>query len=354
MPMYRRLSLPATLALAFLVSAGARAHEGHSPADVAKVARDMAETAAGFLAALSDEQRAKALYELKHDERMNWHFIPKSRNGLAIKDMSQTQRPLAQALLASGLSARGFINAVTIATLEDILGDLEKGKGPKRDPEMYFVTVFGKPGPDSTWAWRFEGHHLSLNFTIVDGKIVIGAPAFMGSNPENILEGPRKGMRLLGEAEDAGRKMILALNDEQKKKAVFQATVPKDIFTGASRKVKLDKQSGIPASDMTPAQKELLMALIGEYAGRMRPAVAALEKEKIEKAGLDKIFFGWVGETAPGKPHYYRVHGPTFLIEYDNIQNNANHIHSVWRDLENDFGADLLLKHHQESHSEPK
>ena len=354
MPIYRRLSFFSALVLAFLFSSATPAGETHIPDDVAKVARDMADTAGYFLAALSDEQRAKATYELTNDERLNWHFIPKTRNGLPLKEMTQTQRPLAQALLASGLSARGFINAVTVSTLEEILADMEKGKGPKRDPEMYFVTIFGKPGPESTWAWRFEGHHLSLNFTIVNGTIVSSAPAFMGSNPENILDGPRKGMRLLGEVEDAGRKIILALNDEQKKKAIFQTEVPKDIFTGNARKVQLATQSGIPASEMTPPQKQLLMDLIKEYASRLRPELAAQDLEKIEKAGVDKIYFGWLGEVEMKKPHYYRVHGPTFLIEYDNTQNNANHVHSVWRDLENDFGEDLLRKHYLESHSEQK
>lgn len=345
----RCLSIAALLAL--VLNATARAHEGHI-ADVAKVARDMTDTATNFLAALTEEQRAKATYELKSDERLNWHFIPKTRNGLALKDMTPPQRPLALALLASGMSARGFINAVSIGSLEEILADIEKGKGPKRDPELYFVTVFGKPGPDATWAWRFEGHHLALNFTVIKGKFVTGSPAFMGSNPENILDGPRKGMRTLGEVEDAGRKMILALNDEQKKKAIFQAVVPKDIFTAASRKAALAAPAGIPASEMTAPQKEQLMELIKEYAHRMRPELAAQDVEKIEKAGMDKIYFGWIGETELKKPHYYRVHGPAFLIEYDNIQNGANHVHSVWRDLENDFGEDLLRKHYEEGHSQ--
>lgn len=331
-----------------------RAHEGHNPEDVAKVARDMTETATNFLASLSDEQRAKALYELKSDERLNWHFIPKTRNGLPIKEMTPNQRPLAQALLSSALSVRGFINAVSVSSLEEILADIEKGKGPKRDAELYFVTIFGKPGPDATWAWRFEGHHLALNFTVIKGKFVTDGPAFFGSNPENILEGPRKGMRLLGEVEDAGRKMMLALNDEQKKKATLAAEVPKDIFTAASRKVTLTKLEGVSAAELNAQQKDVLLALIKEYANRMRPELAAQDVDKIEKAGIDKVYFGWIGETELKKPHYYRVHGPTFLIEYDNIQNGANHVHSVWRDLENDFGEDLLKKHYEESHSETK
>jgi len=330
------------------------AHEGHIPEDVAKVARDMTDTATNFLASLSDEQRAKAVYELKNDERLNWHFIPKTRNGLPMKEMTPNQRPLAQSLLVSGLSARGYINAVAVSSLEEILAEAEKGKGPKRDAEMYFLTIFGKPGPDTTWAWRYEGHHVSLNFTVIKGKFVTDGPAFMGSNPENILDGPRKGMRLLGEVEDAGRAMMLSLNDEQKKKATIQTEVPKDIFTAATRKVLLTKMEGIPASELTAPQKETLLALIKEYANRMRPELAAQDLEKIEKAGVDKIYFGWIGETELKKPHYYRVHGPTFLIEYDNIQNNANHVHSVWRDLENDFGEDLLRKHYEESHSETK
>ncbi|HYG76638.1 MAG TPA: DUF3500 domain-containing protein [Planctomycetota bacterium] len=351
MPILRRLPFLAALALALSVTL--RAHEGHD-AEVQKISRDMADAATYFLNALTDEQRAKATYELKNDERLNWHFIPKTRNGVSLKEMTQSQRALAQALLASGLSARGYISAVTISTLEDILHQQEQGKGPKRDSELYFVTVFGKPGPDATWGWRYEGHHLSLNFTIIAGKYVIGAPSFMGSNPENILDGPRKGQRTLGEVEDAGRKLILALTDEQKKKAIFQAECPKDIFTAAARKVSLAGNVGLPVSEMTAPQKEILLALIKEYAGRLRPELAASEIAKIEKAGLDKIYFAWAGETELKKAHYYRVHGPTFLIEYDNIQNGANHVHSVWRDLENDFGEDLLKKHYAESHAGQK
>ena len=346
----RRLTVVTFIAATLLLSVSTRAHEGHNPEAIAKVARDMADGANSFLNALTDEQRAKATYELSNDERLNWHFVPKKRNGLPIKEMAPHQRPLAYALLSSAMSARGFMNAVSIASLEQILADVEKGKGPVRDAELYFVTVFGKPSADGNWAWRYEGHHLALNFTIIKGKFVVAAPAFMGSNPENILDGPRKGMRLLGEVEDAGRKVMLSLNDEQKKKAQIQTEVPKDIFTSASRKVQLTL-AGLPASEMTAPQKELLMALIKEYVNRMRPEIAAEDLAKIEKAGIDKIHFAWVGETELKKAHYYRVHGPTFLIEYDNIQNNNNHVHSVWRDLENDFGEDLLKKHHEESHS---
>jgi len=349
-----RLPLASAWLLALLLSSGARGHEGHSPADVAKVSRDMAETATYFLAALNEAQRAKAVYELKADERLNWHFIPKTRHGLSMKEMTLTQRPLALALLASGLSARGFINAMTISTLEDILAEIEKGKGPARDQELYFVTIFGQPGPENTWAWRFEGHHLALNFTVIKGKYVIGAPAFMGSNPQNVLEGPRKGMRLLGEVEDAGRKVIQALNDEQKKKAIFQSEVPKDIFTAANRKAVIATPAGLPLSEMTAPQKELVMSVIKEYVNRMRPEMAAEDLAKIEKSGVDKILFGWIGTLELRKPHYYRVHGPTFLIEYDNIQNDSNHVHSVWRDLENDFGGDLLAKHYQDNHAGQK
>ena len=350
----RRVCFVAVLGFALLGCGGAHAQDGRKPEDVGRVAKDMADSATYFLAALTDEQRAKATYEMSNDERLNWHFIPKTRNGLSLKEMTQTQRALAQALLASGMGARGFINALTISTLEDILLELEKGKGPTRDGELYFVTIFGKPGPENAWAWRFEGHHLSLNFTIIKGKIVTSAPAFMGSNPENILEGPRKGMRLLGEVEDAGRNVINSLTDDQKKKAIFLTEVPKDIFTGNARKADISKPGGILVSEMTPPQKELVMTLIKEYVNRMRPELAAQDLEKLEKAGVEKISFGWIGELELKKPHYYRVFGPTFLIEYDNIQNNANHVHSVWRDMENDFGGDLLRKHYEETHVAPK
>jgi hypothetical protein len=317
-------------------------------------AGDMARAANHFLDALSAEQRQKATFEFKNDERVNWHFVPRERKGLPLKEMAPEQRALATALLASGLGQRGFVQTITITSLEQILRDVEQGKGPVRDPERYFFTVFGKPGPSETWGWRVEGHHVSLNFTVVNGRAVAGVPAFLGSNPGVVRDGPRKGLRVLGMEEDLGRQLAQSLDADQKKTGVLPGEAPKEIVTGNSRKAMLDNPGGLPVSKMNESQKQVLMSLLDLYANRLRPELAEQDLRRIMDVGIEKVTFAWAGPMEPGQPHYYRIHGPTFLVEYDNTQNNANHIHTVWRDLQNDFGDDALARHYQETPHDSK
>jgi hypothetical protein len=312
-------------------------------------ARDMAAAADNLLASLSSDQKQKAVFEFKNDERLNWHFIPRERKGLPLKEMAPEQRELAHALLGSGLGQRGFIETVSIISLEQILRDIEQGKGPKRDPEMYFFSIFGKPGPKETWGWRVEGHHVSLNFTVLNGRAVAGTPAFLGTNPGVVRDGPRKGLRVLGAEEDLGRLLAQSFTDAQKKAGTIPGEAPKEIITGNSRKAMLENPGGLAAAQMDDRQKHLLMSLLDLYARRLRPELAEQDLREIMEAGVEKVTFGWAGETEPGKPHYYRILGPTFLVEYDNTQNNANHIHTVWRDLKNDFGDDALRRHYDET-----
>lgn len=311
---------------------------------------EMADAANHFLAALKPEQKTKAQLAFTDDERQNWNFVPKDRKGLPLKEMSVTQRNLLNALLLTGLSAKGSAKASTIMSLEEILAELE---GPNRtfprDPELYYLTVFGTPGETNTWAWRFEGHHLSVNFTVVEGHDVFGGPSFLGSNPAEVKQGPRKGLRALAAEEDLGRQLVLALTDEQRKTAIFNEKAPADIITGSQRQAKALDPVGIAYKDLTENQQAMLRALVSEYAGRLRPEMTREDIGRIMKAGLDNVLFAWAGPTEPGKGHYYRVQGKTFLIEYDNTQNNANHVHAVWRDLENDFGGDALRRHYEQT-----
>ncbi len=318
-------------------------------ANASPAAEEMAARANKFIASLDAEQKAKASFEFKGDERGNWHFIPKPRKGLTIKEMTPDQRKLAHALAASGLSEQGYNKATNIMSLEPILRDLEgPARNFPRDPELYHFFVFGKPGPKETWGWRMEGHHVSVNFTIVNGEFVSGTPSFFGTNPAEVRQGPRTGLRVLSGEEDLGRQLVKALNDEQRKAAIIQTTAPKEIFTEAKRKVQPLEIAGIPSAKLTGEQSALLLKLIKEYVFRVRPDLASADLKKIENAGLDKIYFAWAGGVERGEGHYYRVQGPTFLLEYDNTQNNNNHIHAVWRDFEDDFGEDLLAKHYQE------
>ncbi len=306
----------------------------------------MAETAANFLAALTPEQSETTVFAFEEEERHNWHFVPRQRNGIPIRDLTVTQRHLLQALLASGLSHQGLIKAHTIMSLEEILRELESGAA-HRDPELYYLTIFGDPSPEATWGWRLEGHHLSINFTIVDGQHVSATPSFFGANPAEVRTGPRSGLRALAAEEDLGRKLLESLEEEQRDIAVFTTVAPRDIITGADRRVEPLERVGIGASELTGSQQQLLLRLIEEYVRRHRPAFADQDLEKIHQAGFDEIHFGWAGGFERGQGHYYRLQGPTFIMEYDNVQNNANHIHTVWRDFENDFGEDLLRRHYE-------
>jgi hypothetical protein len=334
-----------SLGLLFLgIGAPLRAHEASA---------EMAAAANNYLNALTPEEKAKGVFDFKDAERTNWHFIPRARKGLPIKEMTQEQRLLAHALLASGLSHRGYGKAVSIMSLEAVLAELEKGKGPARDPEMYFFSIFGKPGGNDPWGWRVEGHHLSLNFT-ANGATTDPAmtPSFFGTNPGEVREGPRTGTRILGAEEELGRQLVKSLNEEQRKSAIILPEAPKDIINVPGRND--TKPQGVPQSKMSPEQTALLTKLIHEYLDRHRPDVAGDEWAKIEKSGLGGVYFAWAGGLERGEPHYYRVQGNTFVLEYDNTQNGANHVHSVWREFGNDFGADILKAHYEDAHPPAK
>jgi len=243
--------------------------------------------------------------------------------------------------------------------LETVLGDLEAAqrstaplvpRGPAfaRDPERYFFSIFGTPSTRGSWGWRVEGHHISLHFTVVNGRLVAGAPTFFGANPAEVRVGPKKGLRVLGAEEDAARALLESLDSSQRTMAMINGVAPNDIVTLA--KVKVDPLSpvGIPASALNSNQRALLRKLVGVYTDFMADDIAADRLAKIEQAGWDKVAFAWAGPLQRGEKHYYRVQGPTFLIEYDNTQNDGNHIHSVWRDFNGDFGEDLLREHVRE------
>jgi len=309
----------------------------------------MSDAARAFLNSLTPEQRAKAEFQFDDSERMNWFYTPVPRKGLPIKEMTPSQQKLAFALLSAGLSQRGYIKAVSIMSLEEVLRILEHGTGPVRDPDLYFFSIFGEPSETGTWGYRVEGHHVSQNFTVVKGR-VIGTPSFFGANPAEVREGPRKGLRVLAREEDLARDLLQSLDPSQMNTALVDKTAYKEILTTNSRQAALKGQpSGLPAASMTTAQKQKLQTLLDEYAQNAPEALAQDREEEIKKAG-DRLYFAWAGGVNPGDPHYYRIQAPEFLIEYDDTQDNANHIHSVWRDFNGDFGRDLLKEHYQASH----
>lgn len=315
----------------------------HTPAREAK----MFQVANRFLDSLDEPLKTKATYAFNSDERLSWHYVPIARNGVPMKELSEAQQKAAQDLLRTGLSVRGLEKVTQIRELENVLKEIEKGTGPVRDPDLYFVTIFGQPSEKGSWGWRFEGHHMSLNWTVLNGKVIASSPQFLGTNPGEVRSGPLKGRRVLAKEEDLGYDMIHALTDEQRKVAILSPTAPSEIITASKRQADILEHKGVAYNDMTKEQQGILLTLIREYAIVQNPAIARERLEAVRKAGLDKIVFAWMGGTERGTGNYYRVQGSTFLIEYDNTQNNNNHVHSVWRDFKGDFGVDLLAQHYQ-------
>ena len=309
----------------------------------------MAGAAKTWLEALTPEQRGRAVFAFDSEERQRWHFIPNEmfpRKGVTFKEMSEPQRALAHGLIRTGLSARGYLTATSIMELEKVLQVLEGAQRRfPRDHEAYQIAVFGTPGDKTAWGWRFEGHHLSLRFDVVGGSMTASSPAFFGTNPAEVRQGPQQGLRVLALEEDSARALIDLLDPAQRTVAIVQPDAPTDILTMVTPTVEPIAPAGIKMTALSKPQRDALTRLIDVYVGTMAPDVAAERMARVKKAGIDNISFAWAGSTEKGKKHYYRVQGPTFLIEYDNTQNDGNHIHSVWRDFNGDFGRDLLREH---------
>ena len=318
----------------------------------------MATAATRFLASLTPEQRTQAIFTLEAEERLRWNFIPEEafpRNGLPLREMTEAQQTLAHDLLETALSERGYMTYTGIMQLESILNVLEAGGKFARDPIQYRFSIFGEPSADGTWGWRVEGHHISLHFTIVKGALAADTPTFAGTNPAEVRDevpgAAPKGTRVLGLQEDAGRALVMALDATQRTTATIGANAPNDIVTANRLDIDPLTPAGLSAAAMTPPQRDMLMAVIDSYAGLMAADIAAERMAKIKTAGLEMISFAWAGPVERGERHYYRVQGPTFLIEFDNTQGNGNHVHSVWRDFQGDFGRDLLREHLQTAHA---
>lgn len=341
-----RRSRPLLAAVAVAAVAGVTlvARPAQSPA------AKMAEAASKFLTALPPDLKKKATYPFDSDERTRWNFVPlqdrdkrPTRKGVRFEELTDAQKTDALELLRAGLGIKGFEQATAIMSLETILADLEKNGQNVRNPNWYFVTVFGDPSSTGKWGWRVEGHHLSVNFTLDRGQVESPTPLFFGANPAEIMSGPRKGFRTLPGVDDYAKELIAALDADQQKVARQPKEFPEVV---ANTKAPVGTPVGLPAGKMTAAQKAVLWKLLEEYANRLPPDLAAAELKRVRDAGVDRVHFAYcVEDQKPGKPHTYRVQGPTFVIEFLDIQadsanNPANHIHSVWRRLPADFGLD--------------
>ncbi len=298
-----------------------------------------------FLATLDPERKAKAQLPFNSEERLNWFYIPKERNGLRYKNMLPEQQEAAHQLLQVSLSKSGFRKVEAIRQLELVLKAMENGSAT-RDTELYYFTVFGDPSSKGTWGWRYEGHHVSLHWTSIKGKVVASSPQFLGSNPAEVRSGPQKGVRVLAAEEDLGRSLVKALTAEQRAEAIISETAPADVVTTNVRKAGILEDKGLAYSKLTADQQGLFLSLLKEYCSIQVEEVAKRRLDAVNRAGMDNIKFAWMGGIEKGQPHYYRIQGSTFLVEYDCTQNDANHIHTVWRDFNGDFGVDLLALHY--------
>ena len=313
-----------------------------------KMAQRMSEAGSKFLNSLSQDQKGKACFEYLDGERIFWYYPPMNRHGLALRDMESNQRELAFKLMSTGLTDRSFDQARQIIALEDVLGPLEKERGVKsfkRDPELYYFTVFGTPGGDAPWAWRAEGHHVSLHFSVWKDEIISMTPFFFGANPAEVRKGPKNGLRILSHREDIAFDLMDSFDEGQKKKAIIYGTAPYDIITYNSSKVSLPAEEGLSIAKMSGTQREIIKSLISEYINQVPEELAQKKYSELDKYGLENIHFAWGGATDPSGEHYYRLHGGNFVVEFDNRQNGANHIHSVWRDVDNDFAEDVMRQH---------
>jgi hypothetical protein len=306
----------------------------------------MTAAAQKFLDSLSDEQKAKATFAFDSEERFNWQFMrDRAENsrykGLPLEEMTAQQRKTALDLLKAGTSSTGNDQATTIMSLESLFPELAKKGGAVRNPHWYFFTVFGKPAATGKWGWRVQGHHLSLNFTLQDGKVIAVTPVFFGAEPVEVKRGPRKGLRLFAEADDLGKQLFAALDDKQRKSALQDKAFPR--IEARSKKATAGEPVGLAAARMTKQQQELLLRLLHAYTDRLPADVGKAQFAEIKDAGIDKIHFAFTGSVEPGQKHAYRLQGPTFRIDFSNEQNDsdsnaANHVHSVWRNLKGDFG----------------
>jgi hypothetical protein len=339
------LSLAAGAAGALLAPSAGAAYDGKQGGGAA--------AANAFLKSLPKDLRQAAEFSIDSSERLAWHFIPKDRVGVSLLKLDDTQSELLGPLLATALSPEGLLSARGVMKHENILRRVETeegiGNASRRDPGLYYTAVFGKPSVNAPWAWRFEGHHLSINVTELPGQPPIVAPVFMGANPARVLSGPNAGFRLLAAEEDLGRELITMFSAENRKVAMIRDTAFADILTGNDPKVQKLELEGLAAERMSADERAQLRQLIELYAGRVTPAAAKDALMRLDRAGFEKVRFAWAGGIEPGQPHYYRIHGPTLLIEYDDTQNGANHIHTVYRDLERDLGGDALRAHYRSS-----
>lgn len=326
-----------------MLAAAALLPFGTASAQTVDAAQRIAEAATRFLTSLDDGQRQKVQIAFESDNRLDWHYIPRSRPGLSLGEMRANQAEAARALFASVLNQRGLELLDGVRLLE---GVLREQQGSFRDPGRYYVSLFGTPGR-FPWGWRFEGHHLSLNVALPTAGRISVTPFFVGAHPATVRDGPNRGFRLLGTSEDLARQIMAGLNDRQRQTALIANRSFGEIVASPQRESDLGEPRGLLLADLDGAQRNLVEALMDRFLGTLAPDLVAAQKRRALEQGIAAFRFAWAGSLTPGEAHYFRVHGPVTVIEHDNTQNGANHIHAVWRDLTADFGRDALADHYR-------
>lgn len=322
--------VPATLSISYQVQTPAPA---------------MLHAAQVFLGTLGPAELVQTAMPFDTEERYTWFYTPVDRKGLPFKSMNRAQQEAALGLLRAGFSEKGYDKAETIRQLEMVL--FEMSGQAFRDTELYYFTIFGEPSARGPWGWRYEGHHISQHWTLVNGNAMAASPQFFGANPAEVRQGSMRGTRVLRNEEDLARMFLRSLNESQRAEAIVSPIAPDDILTTNKREATVQTDEGIAFGTLTGVQQRRLMDVIEEYTNAQPTQVAQARLERLHAERMEQIKFAWMGKIEKGERHYYRIQGPSFLIEYDNTQDDANHIHSVWRDFNGDFGEDLLAAHYR-------
>lgn len=333
----RKLILTSTVLVAMVALLAAQ------NAQAPKTGQAMMMGAKAFLGSITPEQKAQASFKFDDAERLNWHFIPRERKGLPLKSLEGQSLKQAHAFIRTGLSEAGYDQTLNVMSLEELLFLLEGGdretRRDRRDPGKYYLSVFGEPAETGDWGWRLEGHHISLNFTIKDGKVVSSTPEFFGANPGTIDAGKGRQIRVLGPEEDIARQVLKLCTPEQQTLCWISKEAPGEVPGPGAAQAAVADPVGLPYAKMSEDQKKLIQDLLSEYLKNLPADIEQERRAAINAAGVDKLYFAWYGLSELHEPHHYRVQGPTFVIEYNNTQNNANHVHSMWRNLAGDFGV---------------
>lgn len=336
----------AALCAAPASSTGAPARRALQTAAQPPAADAMLDALQAYMSHLDAEQRQSIGFAFDADERLDWAYTPRERVGVPMGGASDAQMADLRALLTTGLGDNGTRQAFQIVALEEVLYE-QSGRRAMRDPGNYFVATFGVPAARGPWGWRFEGHHLSVSFTIIDSRVVSATPAFFGGNPARVpADAPvHAGLAPFAREQELGWALVRSFEGNQADAVIVAAEAPDDILTTNVPRAEMGAPDGVALADMSAAQRDTLLELLGTFARRMAPELADYQMAKVRAAGIERVHFAWAGGTTEGDRHYYRIHGPTFVIEWDNTQGNANHVHSVWRDFEDDFGYDPLRRH---------